>query len=138
MQFVSSGPVVAMELMGDEAMSIWRKLLGPADSAVAQKEAPQCVRARFGTDSIKNVGHGSDSLAAAARVSSLVTVEKYHCAACSTFTGININIFSVCFIRSLNFFSLQQLATVPPIQPSIQTAHAASSNLMPSQKVRTT
>ena len=68
MQFVSSGPVVAMELMGDEAMSIWRKLLGPADSAVARREAPQCVRAQFGTDGIKNVGHGSDSLAAAARV----------------------------------------------------------------------
>lgn len=67
-QFVSSGPVVAMELMGDEAMSIWRRLLGPADSAVARKEATQSVRAQFGTDGIKNVGHGSDSLAAAARV----------------------------------------------------------------------
>lgn len=68
-QFLSSGPVVAMELMGDEAMSIWRRLLGPADSAVAQREAPQSVRAHFGTDGIKNVGHGSDSVAAAARVS---------------------------------------------------------------------
>lgn len=67
-QFVSSGPVVAMELMGDEAMSIWRRLLGPTDSAVARREAPQCARAQFGTDGIKNVGHGSDSLAAAARV----------------------------------------------------------------------
>lgn len=67
-QFVSSGPVVAMELMGDEAVSLWRKLLGPADSAVARKEAPQSVRANFGTDGIKNVGHGSDTLAAAARV----------------------------------------------------------------------
>lgn len=67
-QFVSSGPVVAMELMGDEAMSIWRRLLGPADSTVARKEAPQSARAQFGTDGIKNVGHGSDSLAAAARV----------------------------------------------------------------------
>ncbi|KAM7388668.1 hypothetical protein PAMP_024828 [Pampus punctatissimus] len=66
-QFVSSGPVVAMELMGDEAMSIWRSLLGPTDSAVARREAPQCARAQFGTDGIKNVGHGSDSLAAAAR-----------------------------------------------------------------------
>ncbi len=42
---------------------------------------------------------------------------------------------SVCFIRSLNFFSRPQLATVPLTQPSIQTAHAASSNLMPYQKV---
>lgn len=71
MQFVSSGPVVAMELMGDEAISIWRRLLGPADSAAARRESPQSVRAKFGTDGIKNVGHGSDSLAAAARVRTL-------------------------------------------------------------------
>lgn len=70
-QFLSSGPVVAMELMGDEAVSVWRRLLGPADSAVARREAPQSVRAQFGTDGIKNVGHGSDSLAAAARVMTL-------------------------------------------------------------------
>lgn len=66
-QFVSSGPVVAMELMGEEAVSIWRRLLGPTDSAVARREAPQCVRAQFGTDGVKNVGHGSDTFAAAAR-----------------------------------------------------------------------
>uniref|UniRef100_A0A8C2Z0J3 Nucleoside diphosphate kinase homolog 7 n=1 Tax=Cyclopterus lumpus TaxID=8103 RepID=A0A8C2Z0J3_CYCLU len=66
-QFASSGPVVALELMGDEAVSIWRRLLGPADSSAARKEAPQSVRAQFGTDGVKNVGHGSDSLAAAAR-----------------------------------------------------------------------
>uniref|UniRef100_A0A8C5N3G3 Nucleoside diphosphate kinase B n=1 Tax=Gouania willdenowi TaxID=441366 RepID=A0A8C5N3G3_GOUWI len=66
-QFVSSGPVVAMELMGAEALSIWRRLLGPADSAVEQGEVPQSIRAQCGTDGIKNVCHGSDSLAAAAR-----------------------------------------------------------------------
>ncbi|XP_075938986.1 nucleoside diphosphate kinase homolog 7 [Anarhichas minor] len=66
-QFASSGPVVALELMGDGAVAIWRRLLGPADSSAARKEAPQSVRARFGTDGLKNVGHGSDTLAAAAR-----------------------------------------------------------------------
>lgn len=71
-QFMSSGPVVAMELMGDEAMSIWRGLLGTSDPAVARREAPQSVRAQFGTDGIKNVGHGSDSPAAAARVRMLL------------------------------------------------------------------
>ncbi|XP_076004713.1 nucleoside diphosphate kinase homolog 7 isoform X2 [Genypterus blacodes] len=62
-QFVSSGPVVAMEVMGDEAMSVWRKLLGPADSAEAQREAPLSIRAQLGAD----FAHGSDSVAAAAR-----------------------------------------------------------------------
>ncbi|XP_060933497.1 nucleoside diphosphate kinase 7 [Limanda limanda] len=66
-QFATSGPVVAMELMGDEAISTWRKLVGPTDSAVARREAPQSARAQFGTDGVKNIGHGSDSLAAAAK-----------------------------------------------------------------------
>ncbi|CAL8252454.1 unnamed protein product [Merluccius merluccius] len=66
-QFMSSGPVVAMELMGDEAIVAWRRLLGPTDSAVARREAQHSVRACFGTDGVQNAGHGSDSIAAAAR-----------------------------------------------------------------------
>uniref|UniRef100_A0AAY4CWS0 Nucleoside diphosphate kinase homolog 7 n=1 Tax=Denticeps clupeoides TaxID=299321 RepID=A0AAY4CWS0_9TELE len=66
-QFMTSGSVIAMELMGDEAVSVWRKLLGPTDSSVAQKEASTSLRAQFGTDGTKNAGHGSDSLASAAR-----------------------------------------------------------------------
>lgn len=67
-QFVSSGPIIVMELMGDEAVSVWRKVLGPTDSSVARKDAPSSLRAQFGTDGTKNAGHGSDSLASAARV----------------------------------------------------------------------
>ena len=78
-QYVSSGSVVAMELMGDEAMSVWRRLLGPADPAVARRETPQSVRAQFGTDGIKNVAHGSDSLAAAARVRMFSNPLNYLC-----------------------------------------------------------
>ncbi|XP_041114963.1 nucleoside diphosphate kinase 7-like isoform X2 [Polyodon spathula] len=66
-QFLSSGPVVAMEILGDEAVTAWRRLLGPTDSSVARNEAPDSVRANFGTDGTKNAGHGSDSLASAAR-----------------------------------------------------------------------
>ncbi|XP_061894532.1 nucleoside diphosphate kinase 7 [Entelurus aequoreus] len=64
---VSSAPVVALELMGDDAVSIWRKLLGPSDVAAARKEAAHSVRGLFGTDDGRDVAHGSDSLAAAAR-----------------------------------------------------------------------
>ena len=71
-QFMSSGPVVAMELMGDEAIGAWRRLLGPTDSATARQEAQGSVRARFGTDGTQNAGHGSDSVASAARVTSLL------------------------------------------------------------------
>lgn len=67
-QFVTSGPVVAMEVMGDEAVSAWRRILGPTDAAAARKDAPGSLRARYGTDGTKNAAHGSDSLASAARV----------------------------------------------------------------------
>ncbi|XP_024921362.1 nucleoside diphosphate kinase homolog 7 isoform X2 [Cynoglossus semilaevis] len=65
-QYVSSGPLVAMELMGTDAVSAWRRLLGPTDSPT-RRESPQNVRSQMGAEGIKNVGHGSDSLAAAAR-----------------------------------------------------------------------
>lgn len=68
LQFITSGPVIAMEIMGDEAVSAWRELLGPTDSDAARREATQSLRARFGTDGTQNAGHGSDSLASAARV----------------------------------------------------------------------
>lgn len=64
-QFLSSGPIVALELMGDEAVSVWRRVLGPTDLAQAHKEAPQ--RTHNGTDAVQNLGHGSDSFAAAAK-----------------------------------------------------------------------
>uniref|UniRef100_A0A3B3RQ08 Nucleoside diphosphate kinase homolog 7 n=2 Tax=Paramormyrops kingsleyae TaxID=1676925 RepID=A0A3B3RQ08_9TELE len=67
LQFITSGPVIAMDIMGDEAVSTWRELLGPTDSDTARREATQSLRARFGTDGTQNAGHGSDSLASAAR-----------------------------------------------------------------------
>ncbi|XP_075052464.1 nucleoside diphosphate kinase homolog 7 isoform X2 [Mixophyes fleayi] len=65
--FMSSGPIVAMEVIGDEAVSSWRKLLGPTNCSVARSESPESIRARFGTDGTKNAAHGSDSIASAAR-----------------------------------------------------------------------
>ncbi|XP_056414176.1 nucleoside diphosphate kinase 7 [Hyla sarda] len=65
--FMTSGPIVAMEVIGDDAVSAWRKLLGPTNCSVARSESPQSIRARFGTDGTKNAAHGSDSIASAAR-----------------------------------------------------------------------
>ncbi|XP_074855959.1 nucleoside diphosphate kinase homolog 7 isoform X2 [Carettochelys insculpta] len=67
LQFITSGPTVAMEILGDDAVSEWKKLLGPANSVVARSEAPDSIRAMFGTDGIRNAAHGPDSLASAAR-----------------------------------------------------------------------
>jgi len=65
--FMTSGPVVAFELMGEGAISRWREFLGPTDSAIAREQAGNSIRARFGTDNTKNACHGSDSPASAAR-----------------------------------------------------------------------
>ncbi|KAM3932896.1 nucleoside diphosphate kinase homolog 7 isoform 1-T1 [Leptodactylus fuscus] len=65
--FMTSGPVVAMEIIGDDAVFAWRKLLGPTNCSVARSESPESLRARFGTDGTKNAAHGSDSIASAAR-----------------------------------------------------------------------
>ncbi|XP_052214540.1 nucleoside diphosphate kinase 7-like isoform X2 [Dreissena polymorpha] len=65
--FMTSGPVVAFELMGVDAITKWREVIGPTDSAEARKTAPMSLRARFGKDNTQNACHGSDSVASAAR-----------------------------------------------------------------------
>ncbi|PWA14467.1 hypothetical protein CCH79_00011105 [Gambusia affinis] len=108
-QFITSGPVVAMELTGDEAMCIWRVLLGPPDSAVARQEAPQSIRAKFGTDAIQNVCHGSESLAAAARVRNVspkVTLcPGLHRPLCPLpEIMVNLRLLCLCVCQELEFF----------------------------------
>lgn len=67
LNFITRGPVIAFELMGEGAVSKWRELLGPTDSALARQQAPTSLRARFGRDGTENACHGSDCLASAAR-----------------------------------------------------------------------
>lgn len=66
-QFITSGPVIAMEILRDDAICEWKRLLGPANSGIARSEAPGSVRALFGTDGIRNAAHGSDTFETAAR-----------------------------------------------------------------------
>ena len=42
-------------------------IAGPTDSNKAREEAPDSVRAKFGTDNQRNAAHGSDSTESAAR-----------------------------------------------------------------------
>ncbi|BFZ06110.1 hypothetical protein BsWGS_09149 [Bradybaena similaris] len=65
--FISTGPVLAFELVGDNAVQRWREMIGPADPAKARSEAAASLRARFGKDTIHNTVHGSDSQSSAAR-----------------------------------------------------------------------
>lgn len=66
-QFITSGPVIAMEILRDDAICEWKRLLGPANSGLARSEAPGSVRALFGTDGIRNAAHGPDTFESAAR-----------------------------------------------------------------------
>jgi len=43
------------------AIANWRALIGPTDSNKARAEAPQSLRAQFGTDGSQNACHGSDA-----------------------------------------------------------------------------
>jgi len=57
-EFMSSRPVIAMALQGDDIVAIVRDLLGPTDS---RKAAKGTIRGDFGTEMMKNVVHASDS-----------------------------------------------------------------------------
>jgi len=59
--FMSSDYIVGMELVGRDAILSWRSIIGPTNSEKAREEAPNSIRALFGTDGTKNAVHGSDS-----------------------------------------------------------------------------
>ena len=46
--YVTGGPVLAMELVGENAIQRWRELIGPTDPSQARSEASSSLRARFG------------------------------------------------------------------------------------------
>ena len=62
-----SGPIYALKLEKADAIKSWRALMGPTKFEVAQKEAPNSLRATFASDTTKNAVHGSDSADSAAR-----------------------------------------------------------------------
>ena len=58
LQFLTSGPTVALVLEGREAVAVVRTLIGATDGA---KAAPGTVRGDFGISVQNNLIHGSDS-----------------------------------------------------------------------------
>lgn len=66
--YITSGPVVAMVLEGRNCISLVREMMGSTDPA---KAAPGTIRGMFGIDIGRNVIHGSDSPESAAREISL-------------------------------------------------------------------
>lgn len=62
--FITSGPVVAMVVEGENAVSIVRELMGATDPKNAN---PGTIRGDFGKEITENIVHGSDSTASAQR-----------------------------------------------------------------------
>jgi nucleoside-diphosphate kinase len=60
-QYVTSGPVVAMELVGKDAVARWNKILGNPDPSAARMESPDSLRALFGRNATENFGYGSSA-----------------------------------------------------------------------------
>ena len=62
--FVTSGPLVAAVLEGDEAVEVVRALNGATDG---RKAAPGTIRGDFSLSNRENLVHGSDSVESAER-----------------------------------------------------------------------
>ena len=56
--YMSEGPVVLMIVSGENAIRLWRDLMGATDPA---KAAPGTIRRDFGISIERNTAHGSDA-----------------------------------------------------------------------------
>mmetsp|Transcript_32547 Transcript_32547/g.40891 ORF Transcript_32547/g.40891 Transcript_32547/m.40891 type:complete len:740 (-) Transcript_32547:287-2506(-) len=65
--FMTSGPMMALCLEKVGAIKGWRALMGPTNTEKAKAEAPDSLRAKYGTDGTQNATHGSDSTWSALR-----------------------------------------------------------------------
>jgi nucleoside-diphosphate kinase len=63
-EFITSGPVLAMEWSGESAVAVARTVMGPTNPAEAP---PGSIRGDFGLIITENIVHGSDSPASAER-----------------------------------------------------------------------
>ncbi len=63
-EFITSGPVVAMEWTGESAVSVARTLIGATNPAEA---APGTIRGDLGLLTTHNIVHGSDSVESSTR-----------------------------------------------------------------------
>ena len=64
LEFITSGPVVAMEWSGESAISVARSVMGSTDPKQA---APGTIRGDLGLEVTHNLVHGSDSTESATR-----------------------------------------------------------------------
>lgn len=73
--FMTSGPLVAAVIEGDDAVSEWRAMMGPTDPATAP---PGTIRGDYATNKRANVTHGSDAVQSARREIAIFFPELAH------------------------------------------------------------
>jgi nucleoside-diphosphate kinase len=66
-QLLASDVVVVMELIGKDAVDMWKTMMGPFSPSQAKSEAPRSIRAVLGADDVRNAVHGSKDNEVAAR-----------------------------------------------------------------------
>ena len=74
--YITSGPVVAFDLLREDAVSKWRDVIGPTKKEVAVEQAPNSLRALYARSTTENLCHGSDSLKSAEREIKLIFGEE--------------------------------------------------------------
>jgi nucleoside-diphosphate kinase len=70
--YMTSGTVVGLELAGPNAITEWRRIIGPTKKEQALEQAPNSLRALYARSTTENLCHGSDSPSSAAREICLV------------------------------------------------------------------
>ncbi|KAJ7396054.1 Nucleoside diphosphate kinase 7 [Pitangus sulphuratus] len=68
LQFITSGPVLAMEILGDDAVSKWKAIVGPANPTATETDTLDSIRENFGHGGLRDAAHGPDSVASAAKI----------------------------------------------------------------------
>ncbi|WP_371369301.1 Nucleoside diphosphate kinase [Sporomusa rhizae] len=72
-EFITSGPVVALVLTGPNAVKMVRNMMGATDPANA---APGTIRGDYAAIMSKNIVHGSDSIASAEKEIAIYFTEQ--------------------------------------------------------------
>ena len=58
---MSSDLLVGIELVCDDSIRRWKKLIGPTNCQIARVEAPNSIRAIYGKEGVRNSVHGSEN-----------------------------------------------------------------------------
>ncbi|NXR20341.1 NDK6 kinase, partial [Cinclus mexicanus] len=66
-EFMASGPMWAYILAHENAVPLWRSLMGPTKVFQARHSNPDSIRGSYGLTDTRNTTHGSDSPASASR-----------------------------------------------------------------------